>query len=176
MGMRHLSSRVPRGARAGQTALGLIWLADGILQFQPCMFGKSFVTGVILPSASGQPGIVASPITWIAALIEPRVALFNAVAATLQVLIGLGLLYRPTVRTALVVSFAWALGYWVIGQGLGGIFTGEATDVSTAPLMIVIAAMLLARHQPALAHARSGVRGDARDAGGEALRPAADLA
>ncbi|HEU4978676.1 MAG TPA: hypothetical protein VFT42_07270 [Solirubrobacteraceae bacterium] len=134
-----------RGARAGQVALGLLWLTDGALQFQPYMFGRSFVTGIILPSAAGQPGVIAGPITWIARLIEPHVAVFNAGAATLQVLIGLGLLYRPSVKAALLASFAWAGGIWFAGEGLGMIFTGTASPLTGAPgaaPMYIVAGLL----------------------------------
>jgi hypothetical protein len=68
-----------------------------------------------------------------ARLIEPRVALFNAFAATIQLLIGLGLLYRPSVKAALLTSFAWALGVWWIGEGLGGLLTGTASPLTGAP-------------------------------------------
>jgi hypothetical protein len=74
---------VARATRLGQVILGLIWLIDGALQFQPYMFGKSFITGVIDPNAVGQPAIIAEPITWIAKLIEPHVGVFNAGAATI---------------------------------------------------------------------------------------------
>ncbi len=97
-----------RIVRRGQISLGLLWLIDGILQFQPYMFGRSFVTGVLLASAARQPSFIAAPITWIAHLVEPRVVLFNAFSASLEVLIGIGLLLRRTVRPALLVSFAWA--------------------------------------------------------------------
>lgn len=116
-----------------QIVLGVIWLIDGALQFQPYMFGKTFITGVLLPNASGQPGIIASPILWIANLIEPHVVLFNAFAATLQVLIGAGLLYRRTVKPALLLSFVWAMGIWFTGEGLGMIFTGTANPLTGAP-------------------------------------------
>jgi hypothetical protein len=109
------------------------WLIDGILQFQPYMFAKTFVTGVIMPNTVGQPGVIATPITWIAHQIEPHVALFNAFAATAQVLIGLGLLYPRTVKPALLASFAWALAVWFSGEGLGGIFTGDASPLTGAP-------------------------------------------
>ena len=138
---RRLGRRAPaaqglslrRLSRLGQVALGLIWLIDGILQFQPYMFGKAFITGVILPSAAGQPGIIASPITWIANLIEPHVAVFNAFAATLQVLIGVGLLCRRTVKPVLLASFVWALSIWFSGEGFGMIFTGAANPLTGAP-------------------------------------------
>jgi hypothetical protein len=125
--------RSARISRLGQIALGSLWLIDGILQFQPYMFGRTFVTGVLLPNASGQPAIIADPITWIAHLIEPHVAVFNAFAATLQVLLGLGLLYKRTVKPALLVSFAWALGIWLTGEGLGMIFAGTASPLTGAP-------------------------------------------
>lgn len=133
-------------ARLGQIILGLIWLVDGILQFQPYMFGKSFITGVILPNANGQPGIIATPITWIAHLIEPHVAVFNGFAATLQVLIGLGLIYRRTAKPALLISFVWALGIWFTGEGLGGFFNGTASPLTGAPgaaLLYVIAGLMV---------------------------------
>jgi hypothetical protein len=116
-----------------QIALGVIWLADGALQLQPFMFGRGFVTHVIAPNAVGQPGFVAGPVRFAAHLIEPRVALFNAFAAMIQLLIGLGLIYRRTVKVALLTSFAWALGVWWIGEGLGGLFTGEASPLTGAP-------------------------------------------
>lgn len=122
-----------RIARRGQIGLGLLWVIDGALQWQPYMFGRSFVTGVLLPGAAGQPRFIATPIIWTAHLLEPRVALFNAFAATLEVVVGVGLLYRPTVRPALTVSFGWALGIWFAGEGLGMLFTGTASPLTGAP-------------------------------------------
>lgn len=132
-------------ARHGQIALGLLWLIDGALQFQPSMFGKSFVTGVLLPSAAGQPSFIGAPIAWVAHLVEPHVAAFNGFAATLQALIGLGLLYRPTVRAALALSLIWAAGIWSVGEGLGMLFTGTASPLTGAPgaaLLYVVAALM----------------------------------
>jgi hypothetical protein len=133
--------------RALQIALGSIWVADGALQLQPFMFGRSFVTQIIIaPNAIGQPAFVAGPVTFMANLIEPRVALFNAFAATIQLLIGLGLIYRPTVKAALLASFGWALGVWWVGEGLGGLFTGTASPLTGAPgaaLLYVVAGMIV---------------------------------
>jgi hypothetical protein len=134
-----------RTTRGGQLALGLLWLIDGGLQFQPYMFGRSFVTGVLLPSAAGQPRFVGAPLAWIAHQIEPRVALFNAFAATIEVLIGVGLLHRRTVKPALVASFVWALGIWVAGEGLGMLLTGTASPWTGAPgaaLLYVLAGLM----------------------------------
>ena len=67
-----------------QLALGLIWLADGVLQLQSFMFTRSFVTQIIAPNTVDQPRFVAWPITLAEHLIEPRVALFNAHAKELS--------------------------------------------------------------------------------------------
>ncbi len=125
--------------------LGLLWLADGVMQFQPYMFGRTFITGVILPNASGQPGVIRTPIIWIAGLIEPGVAVFNGVAAALQVAIGLGLFYRRTVKPALLVSFLWATGIWFAGEGFGMLFTGTASPLTGAPgaaLLYILAGLM----------------------------------
>ncbi len=116
-----------------QIALGWIWLIDAALQLQPFMFERAFVTHVIAPNETGQPGFVAGPIQFVAHLVEPRIALFNVFAVAIQALIGVGLLYRPTVRPALVASFGWALGVWWVGEGLGGLLTGEASPLTGAP-------------------------------------------
>jgi hypothetical protein len=145
--------------------LGVIWLIDGALQFQPYMFRRSFVTQIVAPNAIGQPGIIAGPVTFMVHLIEPRVVLFNAFAATLQVLIGLGLLYRPTVKIALLASFGWALSIWWIGEGLGGLLNGTASPLTGAPgaaLLYVLAGLLLwpGARQGAGALPRGGLLGD----------------
>ncbi|MGN6869940.1 MAG: hypothetical protein ACTHMY_16220 [Solirubrobacteraceae bacterium] len=132
-------------ARRGQIALGLLWLIAGALQCQPYMFGKSFITGVLLLSAAGQPRFIGVPITWCAHVIEPHVGLFNGFAAIVEVLIGAGLLYRRTVRTAIALSLLWALGIWFGGEGFGMLFTWAASPLTGAPgaaLLYVLAGLM----------------------------------
>jgi hypothetical protein len=128
---------VPRAnrisARTIQIGLGVIWLLDGLLQLQPRMFGPDFANQVILPSAQGQPDLFSSVITHVAHLIALQPALTNAVFAGVQILIGLGLLLRETVRPALALSIVWALGVWALGEGFGMLFTGMASPLTGAP-------------------------------------------
>ncbi len=152
--------RFARLARIGQIVLGVIWLIDGALQYQSYMFGKTFITGVILPNAQGQPGIIADPIKWLAGLIEPHVAIFNGFAATLQVLIGLALLNRRTVRPALLVSFVWVLGIWVTGEGLGGFFNDTANPLTGAPGAALLYLFVGLMVWPAGIVPRLGMRGE----------------
>ena len=47
---------------------------------------------------------------------------YNTLFALVQVAIGLGLLYRRTVKPALAVSFVWALVVWWFGEAFGMLF------------------------------------------------------
>jgi hypothetical protein len=128
--------------RTLQIVLGVFWVLDAALQFQPFMFRRSFVETFVLPNASGQPAVVAWVITNIGHFIEPHIAAWNTLFALTQLAIGFGLLYRPTVRYALALSFAWALGVWVLGEGMGMVLTGTASALTGAPGSVLMYGLL----------------------------------
>jgi hypothetical protein len=131
-----------------QLILAGIWLLDGVLQYQSFMFTRGF--GEMLGSAArGNPAIVAGPITWSAHLIGQHAVVMNAIFATIQVLLGLGIAWRPTVRLALGASIAWALAVWWLGEGLGMVLTGSASPVDGAPGAVIIYALLAVLLWPA---------------------------
>ena len=130
---RHRDFRLVRTQRILQIVLGLFWLLDAGLQFQPFMFGSTFTTTYLLNNAHNQPDIARWIITNVGNFVGPHVAVWNTFFALIQVAIGLGLLFRPTVRPALAVSFFWAFGVWFFGEGLGLIFTGTASALTGAP-------------------------------------------
>jgi len=119
--------------RGLQIALGLIWLLDAALQYQPYMFTRAFGREVIAPTAEGSPAFIAGPVSWAARLIAQHPAAWNAGFATIQLLLAVGLLWRPTVRLALAASVAWALGVWWLGEGAGGMLAGGASPLTGAP-------------------------------------------
>lgn len=126
-----------------RTVLGLIWLLDGVLQLQSFMFTKGFATGILAPSAAGQPFFVAGPVEWNARIIGTHPALFNGVFASIQLALGIGFHFRRTARLAIVSSVIWAGGVWYLGEGLGGLAGGHMTALLGAPgaavLYIVLA-------------------------------------
>jgi hypothetical protein len=127
--------------RVLQLILAATWLLDGMLQYQSFMYTKAFGQ-MIGGSAAGNPGVIARPISWNAALVEHHLVLLNTVFATIQLLLGLGIAYRPTVRVALAASMVWSLGVWWFGEGLGGVLSGGANPVSGAPGAVIIYALL----------------------------------
>ena len=132
------SLRLLRTQRTLQIILGLFWLLDAGLQFQPFMFGSGFTTTYLLHNAQGQPAVIGWIITNVGHFVGPHIALWNTLFALMQVAIGGGLLFRRTVRPALLVSFFWVLGVWFFGEGLGLIFTGSASALTGAPGSVLL--------------------------------------
>lgn len=121
--------RTATARRKLQVALGLIWLVDSALQYQPYMFTKAFVTQLIDPTIPGNPDWISSSQTWAAGVMIHHVALYNAVFATTQLLLAAAILWPRTTKLGLGGSAGWAILVWWFGEGLGGILT------STSPVM-----------------------------------------
>jgi hypothetical protein len=133
-----------RGARVTrrgiQIALGVIWLIDGVLQFQTFMYSHAFITDVLEINAPGQPSFIGDPIMTFARFYSHDQTLWNTLAAEIQCAIGLGLIVsRRSVRAALAVSFFWAFVVWWFGEGFGPLFNGSPVS----PLMGAPGAVLI---------------------------------
>jgi hypothetical protein len=127
--------------RTVQTALGLIWLLDGGLQFQSFMYSKGFIQ-MLTGMTSGQPGWLASSVNWGAHLAQHNLTIYNTLFALTQVAIGVGLLYRPTVKAALMLSLVWALIVWWFGEAFGMLFMTMASPLTGAPGAVSLYAII----------------------------------
>ena len=134
--------------RALQLGLAAIWLLDGLLQYQPFMYTKAFAQ-LLGGTADGNPSVIARPITWDATLVGHHLVLINTIFATVQLLLGLGIAFRPTVRVALAASIAWSVGVWWFGEGLGGVLSGSADPLNGAPGAAIIYALIAVLLWPA---------------------------
>jgi hypothetical protein len=116
-----------------QIALGLLWLLDGALQLQPFMLGT--VAG--WTTRHGTAVVVA--------------------LVVLEALIGLAALSSRSRRAAVAAGFVLALAIWVVGQDFGQLYSGQATDPNTAPLIALLAIAMLGDPRTRLG-ARAGSR------------------
>jgi len=128
-------------ARTAQVALGVIWLLDGGLQFQALMYSHAFPRSLVF-NAAGQPAWIHDSVIWGAKLANGNLTVFNTLFALAQVSIGFGLLYRPTVKPALVASFAWAFMVWWFGEAFGMLFMGTAQPLTGAPGGVILYALV----------------------------------
>jgi hypothetical protein len=130
--------------RGLQITLGVLWLIDAGLQFQPYMFSTRFATEVIGPTGAGQASFVSAPIDHAVHVVSSHPVPYNAVFASLQLAIGCGLLVRRAVVPALVASIVWSLTIWYLGEGLGGLTGPNPSLLTGAPgaalLYVVLAA------------------------------------
>jgi hypothetical protein len=139
----------PDQRRALQLVLATIWLFDGVLQLQPVMFTRQFATAMLAPSAQGNPRAVAHSITWASHIIANHSVGTDAAFAAIQILLGLGIAWRPTVKAALAASIVWSGAVWWFGEGLGGVITGGSSTVGGAPGAVLIYAVLAVLLWPA---------------------------
>jgi len=159
----------PDTRRVLQLALAAIWLLDAVLQYQSFMFTTGF-SQMLAGTADGNPGAIASPITWDARLVGHHLILINTVFATIQLLLGLGIAWRPTLRVALAASIAWSLGVWWFGEGLGGVLNGAASPLNGAPGAVIIYALLAVLLWPSDQHAATAPFTAARAVGAPVAR------
>jgi len=138
----------PDARRALQLALAVVWLLDAVLQYQSSMYTKAFGES-LADTAAGNPGFIARPINWDATLVEHHVVVLNTIFATIQLLLALGIAFRPTVRLALGASVAWSVGVWWFGEGLGGVLNGGASPLNGAPGGVILYALLAVLLWPA---------------------------
>ncbi len=127
--------------RSVQTVLGLFWLIDGLLQFQSFMYSNGFYA-VLRAGAIGQPGWLHDSVIWGAGVLHGNPSVWNTLFALTQCLIGIGVLYRPTVKTALAGSFAWAFIVWWFGEAFGMLFMNMAQPMTGAPGAVLLYALI----------------------------------
>ena len=118
----------PRSRTILRIGFGIIWVFDGILQFQPSM-PLGLANDVVRPAVSGAP-------SWLHPLMLHSIALWNAHpinlatgTAWIQVGIGLALISSNAAigRYAAVVAAGWAALVWIVGEGAGGAFASGAS-------------------------------------------------
>ncbi len=128
----------PDGRRTLQLVLATIWLFDGLLQLQPVMFTRQFGTDMLASMAHGNPTPVAHSVLWASRLIAGHSVGTDAAFAAIQILLGLGIAWRPTVKVALAASIGWSCLVWWFGEGLGGVLTSASSTVGGAPGAVLL--------------------------------------
>jgi len=131
----------PDARRWLQLGLAATWLLDGVLQYQSFMYTKGFAQ-MLAGTADGNPAAIAHPITWAAGIAAHHLAVTNTAFATIQVLLGIGIAWRPALKPALAASIVWSVAVWWFGEGLGGVLFGGASPVSGAPGAVILYALL----------------------------------
>jgi hypothetical protein len=120
-----------------------VWGAGAVLQALPGQNTGAALSGAVTAGASGAPGWLASLDSSVGAWAAQHGLLLVVLLVAAEVLIGVGALTRRSRTPAVALGLALALAMWVMGQDLGALYTGQATDPNSGPLLALMAISLL---------------------------------
>lgn len=130
------------------TAWAVLWLGAAAFQLVPQVGPNSLDATIYLNSREG-PSVLRSMDFWALRWVSyGRIQLLTVVIAASAVLVALLVFADLLPRIALALGVSLAAVGWVIGQNLGGIFTGSATDIGSGPIWILLALTLWPRRVP----------------------------
>jgi len=121
----------------------VLWIGGALLQVLPSQRGTAALHDQ-LGSADGTPGWLASLHHLAGTVLSHTGSAAFIALVTVMVLIGLaGLAGRPWRVAAAVAGAVVATSFWVLGQNIGQLYTGQATDPNTGPVIVLMALALV---------------------------------
>jgi hypothetical protein len=158
----------PIGDRGAKIVWSALWVEAAYLWLLNVDSAKNAIQGQLFGMASGAPHPLAAWETSVAGAARGNGTTIAFVLAAASALIAAGVWTRA--RTlVLAAGIVLSLAYWVLGQSLGGPFwIGNATDVNSGPLFVLLAAALM----PPLTLALRARRASAEDPVSRSMRPA----
>lgn len=118
-----------------RVSLGILWILDAALQMQPQMpFG--FGHFVIASSLDSYPSGMVNILSPAAAIWTGHEILFDSFASAVQIFVGVGFLIMRSskvVRSVALISIIWAVVIWILGEGMGGIFSPGISLITGFP-------------------------------------------
>jgi hypothetical protein len=125
-------------------AWAVIWVGAAIFQALPGQNSGRAVARALTGGANGAPAWLSGLETSAGAWAAHNGALVVTLLVAVEALIGIGALVRTTMTPAVTLGLALTLVFWVLGQDLGALYTGHATDPNAGPVLALMAVTLLA--------------------------------
>jgi len=147
------SQEVP--ARWLPFAWAVVWIGGAMFQALPGQNTGTDVASAINTGATGWLGRLDASVAGWTTNHGPTVV---GALVVVEALIGLGALYCRSRGPTLVAGLLLALAIWVVGQNFGQLYSGQATDPNTAPIIALMAIVLLRVYRlPATSRASNSV-------------------
>jgi hypothetical protein len=121
-------------------AWAVLWVGAAIFQALPGQNTGTAVSGAI---TGGAPGWLSRLDASVAGWSTRHGTTVVVALVAAEALIGLAALHRRTRVLAVTAGCVLALAIWVIGQDLGQLYSGQATDPNTAPIIALLAIAIL---------------------------------
>ncbi len=130
------------GERGTAWVWAVLWVGEAVLRVVPFWFAPVYaLSGDLQLGLDAEPRWILRLNTWLSHLAAGAGLPLVIGLGGVEAVIGLGVLTRHR-RAALTAGIALSVVYWVVGQQFAGLLTGSATDISSAPLFILMAIAL----------------------------------
>jgi len=155
-------------------AWAALWLGGAALQLLPAQRHANDLATQIADGAHGAPGWLAATDRVAADVVRHLGAAGIAALVVLMAAVGLAALVPGRARVfAAAGGTVLALVFWLVGQNLGELYSGQSTDPNTGPLLVLLAVAILGC-SPAT-EARSEAQQRQRQAPARRPRPVAGM-
>jgi hypothetical protein len=128
------------GPRSAKVIWLILWLGLAALNLQPANLGPNSVRSAVSGVADGQPAWIAALVNGFGRLSTHDGFVLTMTGAVLMALVGVGI-FLPArwTRVTIVGALVTSAFIWLLGEALGAVFGGQATDVNSGPLLAIIA-------------------------------------
>jgi hypothetical protein len=126
-------------------AWALLWVGAALLQLLPGQNTGPALASSLTAGAEGAPHWLSQLDTTLGKWASQNGTLALSALAATELLVGAGVLSRRTRTFALAAGLVLSIAIWVTGQDLGQLYSGQTTDPNSAPLIALLAIVLLAR-------------------------------
>ena len=109
--------------------LGVAWLFDGYLKFQPGMIEA--LPGFVTTAKYGQPSWLQPWFNFWSQLASSNPVLFAYTIGPIEVALGLALVIGFMRKIVYICGFFFSLLIWSVPEGFGGPYTASTTDIGT---------------------------------------------
>ncbi len=120
-----------------------VWVGAAVFQALPGQNTGTAVASALTAGTEGASAWLASLDSSVGSWAAGHGLLLVIVLVTAEVLIGVGALSRRIRTPAVALGLMLTLAFWVMGQDLGALYTGQATDPNSGPLLALMAIALL---------------------------------
>jgi hypothetical protein len=126
------------GVRGARLAWGSLWLAMSYLWLSAPGTSPDAISKAINGAPSGMSWLTSIQNSFTTATLGHGLVIGLALAAA-SAAIGIAVARNWRARAFLALAIVLNIGYWILGQGFGGIFAGGATDLNSGPLFVLLA-------------------------------------
>jgi hypothetical protein len=135
-----LAAASPLGSPWSRAAWLALWGSFAYLILQPAVRAPRSLHDTLAQNAAGEPGWLAALDRGAASAAGSHGLAVSVLLAAVFAVIAAGILVPATTRPVLALAIVVGLAIWIVGENLGGMLTGMATDPNTGPLLILLAA------------------------------------